>query len=41
MQVNSLVVESNIPITRMSGILFELELKGIIRNYAGGVYKLV
>ncbi len=40
-QVNNLVVESNIPITHMTGILFELEMKGIVRNYAGGVYKLV
>lgn len=40
-QVNNLVVESNIPITRMTGILFELELKGLIRNYAGGVYKTI
>ncbi|WP_296261115.1 DNA-processing protein DprA [uncultured Phocaeicola sp.] len=40
-QVNNLVVESNIPITRMTGILFELELKGVIRNYAGGVYRTI
>lgn len=40
-QVNNLVVESNIPITRMTGILFELELKGIVRSYAGGVYRTI
>lgn len=40
MQINTLVVESNIPIHRISGLLFELELKGVIRSKAGGVYKV-
>ena len=40
-QINALVVDSNIPITRMTGILFELEMKGIVRMQAGGVYKLI
>lgn len=40
-QVNTLVVQLNIPINRMTGILFELEMKGVIRTLAGGVYKLV
>jgi len=40
-QINTLVVESNIAINRMTGILFELEMKGIIRTLAGGVYKLI
>ena len=40
-QINTLVVESNIAIKRMTGILFELEMKGIIRTLAGGVYKLI
>lgn len=39
-QINNLVVESNIPIYKISGILFELELKGVVRSLAGGVYKL-
>lgn len=39
--INTLVVESNIAINRMTGILFELEMKGIIRTLAGGVYKLI
>lgn len=41
LQINTLVVESNIPVNRMSGILFELEMKGIIRMAAGGVYRLL
>ena len=41
MQINALVVESNIAINRMTGILFELEMKGIVRALAGGVYRLI
>ena len=41
LQINLLVVQSNIPINRMTGILFELEMKGVIRALAGGVYCLI
>lgn len=41
MQINTLVVQSNIPINRMTSILFQLEMRGIIRALAGGVYRLV
>lgn len=41
MQINTLVVESNIPINRISAILFELEMKGIVRTMAGGIYRLI
>lgn len=41
LQINTLVVEANIPINRMSALLFELELKGVIRALAGGVYRLL
>ena len=41
MQINALVVESNIAINRMTGILFELEMKGVVRALAGGVYRLI
>ena len=40
-QINTLVVETNIPINRISAILFELEMKGVIRALAGGVYRLL
>ena len=40
-QINTLVVEANIPINRMSSLLFEMEMKGIVRALAGGVYRLL
>ena len=39
--INTLVVESNMPINRISPILFELELRGIVRPLAGSIYKLI
>ena len=39
--VNSLTVETNIPIHRISTLLFELEMKGIVRALAGGMYRLI
>lgn len=41
LQINTLVVETNIPVNRMSALLFELEMKGVIRVLAGGVYRLI
>lgn len=41
MQINLLVVEANIPINHMSTLLFELEMKGVVRALAGGVYQLL
>lgn len=41
LQINSLIVEANIPVNKMSEILFELEMKGVIRTLAGGVYQLL
>ena len=41
MQINVLVVEADIPIHRMSALLFELEMKGVVRALAGGVYRLI
>lgn len=40
-QINLLVVEANIPINQMSALLFELEMKGVVRALAGGLYKLI
>ncbi len=40
-QVNTLVVESNVAINHLTGILFGLEMKGIVKTLAGGMYKLV
>lgn len=41
MQINSIVVESGIPIQKMNAILFELEMKGVLRVLAGGRYQLL
>lgn len=39
-QINTLVVKANIPINRMSPLLFELEMRGVVKALAGGVYRL-
>lgn len=41
LQINALIVEADIPVQKMNGILFELEMKGVIRVLAGGVYQLL
>ena len=41
LQINALMVQANIPINKISAILFELEMKGVIRVLAGGVYQLL
>jgi DNA processing protein len=41
LQINILVVETGIPINRMNSLLFNLEMRGIIRTLAGGVYQLL
>ena len=41
LQINALTVESNLPISQLSGVLFELEMKGIIKAQAGNVYHLL
>lgn len=40
-QINTLIVKTDIPINRISMLLFELEMKGIVRALAGGVYRLL
>ena len=40
-QINALVVEANVPINRMSSLLFEMEMKGLVRALAGGIYRLL
>ena len=38
-QINRLVVETNIPVNRLMPLLFELEMKDVIKTLAGGRYK--
>jgi DNA processing protein len=40
-QINMLTVKTNLPIARLSSMLFELEMKGVVRNMAGGTYHLM
>ena len=40
-QINTLVVQANLPISQLSTLLFELEMKGVVKAMAGGVYKLI
>lgn len=39
-QINTLVVKANIPIHNISPLLFELEMRGVVKALAGGVYRL-
>lgn len=41
LHINALVVEANIPIHKMSGLLFELEMKGVVKALVGGMYRLL
>lgn len=40
-QVNTLVVKSNMAINHLTGVLFGLEMKGIVKVLAGGIYRLI
>ena len=41
MQLNLLAIELDLPVNRLSVILFELEMNGLIRCKAGGMYSLL
>ena len=41
LQINALVVAADIPVHRMNALLFELEMKGVVRVMAGGMYRLL
>ena len=41
LHINTLVVEANIPVGRMTSLLFELEMKGVVKALVGGVYHLL
>jgi DNA protecting protein DprA len=40
-QLNTLAIEMNLSVSKLSALLFELEMKGIIRCKAGGMYCVV
>ena len=39
--INKLVVELNIPVGKLTALLFELEMKGVVKSLVGGRYKLL
>lgn len=41
LHINTLAVNADIPVYQMNALLFELEMKGIIRVLAGGMYQLL
>ena len=41
LHINTLVVESDIPVHRLSALLFELEMKGVVKALVGGTYHLL
>jgi DNA processing protein len=38
-QLNALVIELNMPVSRLAPLLFELEMKGALRCMPGGIYR--
>lgn len=40
LHINALVVETDIPVHKMNALLFELEMKGVVRVLVGGMYQL-
>lgn len=41
LQINMLAVQTNLPVSRLTASLFELEMKGVVKTLAGGVYHLL
>ena len=41
LHLNVLAVKTSIPVNRLTGILFEMEMKGLVRTLAGGMYHLL
>jgi len=40
-QINMLAVRTSLPIGKLSAALFELEMKGVVKAMAGGIYHLI
>lgn len=41
LQINRLAILTNIPIAKLTSLLFEMEMKGVVKTLAGGVYHLL
>jgi DNA processing protein len=40
-QINQLVVETNMPINQVTALMFQLEMKGVVKLLSGGMYHLL
>lgn len=40
-QINQLTVETNLPISKLSSLLFDMEMRGIVRRMSGGMFRLL
>ena len=40
-QLNLLTVETNMPIGKLSSLLFDMEMRGIVRRLSGGIYRII
>ena len=40
-QLNTLCIELNLPVSQLAPLLFELEMKGVVRCMPGGMYRLL
>lgn len=41
MQINTIVAHSAMPVNKVTSLLFMLEMKGVVKTYAGGIYHLL
>jgi DNA processing protein len=41
LQINRLAILTNIPIAKLTTLLFEMEMKGVVKTLAGGIYHLL
>ena len=41
LQINIIVVKAALPISRVTALLFQLEMKGVVKPLAGGMYHLI
>ncbi|MCI1282813.1 MAG: DNA-processing protein DprA [Prevotella sp.] len=41
LQINILTVQTGIPISKLTALMFSLEMKGVVKTFAGGMYHLL
>lgn len=40
-QINILAINTSLPVSKLTALLFEMEMKGIVKAFAGGTYHLI